>query len=100
MKVMCVDKLSPRSDNVPGQPTGITVGKVYVVAEIYNEGYGRDSFYSIINDEMKLARYKQSRFEIVKHGCIPDLRSAFNSLTTPLRSRIKELEKQIQEMTK
>lgn len=49
MRVMCVDKLAPRSDNVQGPPTGITVGKIYVVAEVLNGP--RCPQYSIINDD-------------------------------------------------
>lgn len=99
MKVLCVDKLAPRSDNVQGSPSGITVGNVYVVAEILDGHRGPQ--YSIINDDMKIARYSQSRFEvIVGGGIVNDIRGQFNSLTTPMRSRIKELEKQIAEMQK
>jgi hypothetical protein len=93
MKVKCIDKLTPRTDNVPGKPTGITLGKVYVVAE---ECY--DGKYSIINDNNKLARYSMNRFEIVCDEPVRSLRDAFNTLTTPLRTRIKELERQLEDL--
>lgn len=91
MKVKCIEKSSPRSDGVPGGATSITVGKVYVVAEIVTGRRDVDQ-YSIINDEFKLARYNQSRFEVVDDSPVRPLREAFNSLTTEMRSRIKQLE--------
>lgn len=43
---------------------------------------------------MKIARYSQSRFDVIEGGgIVNDIRGQFNRLTTPLRSRIKELEK-------
>lgn len=91
MKVKCIEKSSPRSDGVPGGATSITVGKVYVVAEIVTGRRDVDQ-YSIINDEFKLARYNQCRFEVVDDSPVRPLREAFNSLTTEMRSRIKQLE--------
>ncbi|QYW06676.1 hypothetical protein uav_145 [Pseudomonas phage UAVern] len=91
MKVKCIEKSSPRSDGVPGGAKGITVGKVYTVAEIVTGRRDVDQ-YSIINDEFKMARYNQCRFEVVDDSPVPSLRDAFNSLTTEMRSRIKQLE--------
>lgn len=91
MKVKCIEKSSPRSDGKQGQPTGLTVGKVYTVAEIV-EGHREVNQYSIINDDFKLARYNQSRFEVVDNSPVKPLREAFNSLTTEMRARIKQLE--------
>lgn len=94
MIVKCVQKSTPRSDGVQSPPTGIQVGREYVVAEIlYDEGK-----YSIINDENKMARYSMNRFTVIDETPVRPLREAYNVLTTPLRSRIKELEKQIKEM--
>jgi hypothetical protein len=50
-----------------------------------------------MNDKMKLARYSTYRFEIVDESVPLPLRDSFNTLTTPLRMRIKELEKLINE---
>jgi hypothetical protein len=90
MKVRCIEKSTPRSDGVPGQPTGLTIGKTYKVAEVLSGG--RSNQYSIINDDFKIARYSQCRFEVVCDEPVKGLRDAFNWLTTELRSRIKELE--------
>lgn len=91
MKVKCIEKASPRSDGVPGGATGITVGKVYMVAEIVTGRRDVDQ-YSIINDEFRMARYNQCRFEVVDDSPVLPLREAFNRLTTDMRSRIKQLE--------
>lgn len=96
MKIMCVDVNMPRSDGKSGKPTGITIGKVYVVAEILTT----TGQYSIINDDLKMARYNMNRFTIHETGELKSIRDSFNTLTTPMRSRIKELEKQIQEILK
>lgn len=93
MKVKCIEKSTPRSDGRQGKPTGITVGKVYVVAEIVT-GLRDVDQYSIINDDFKMARYNQCRFEVVDDSPVLPLREAFNSLTTGMRSRIKQLENQ------
>lgn len=93
MKVKCIDKSSPRSDGKQGGATGITVGKTYTVAEVVIGRRDVDQ-YSIINDEFKMARYNQCRFEVVDDSPVPSLRDAFNSLTTGMRSRIKQLENQ------
>jgi hypothetical protein len=93
MRVICIDTHSPRSDFVPGGPTGITVGAVYDVAEVLQEQY------SIINDEMKMARYSQYRFEVVDSTPPLPLRQAFNPLTTKMRMRIRELETQLRNMS-
>lgn len=89
MKVICIDAHSPRSDFVPGGPTGITLGTVYDVAEVLQEQY------SIINDDMKMARYSQYRFEVVDATPVLPLRQAFNPLTTKMRMRIRELEEEL-----
>lgn len=91
MKVRCIDRALPRSDGVPGGPTGLTLGKVYKVAEIVVGRSDRNQ-YSIINDEFKIARYSQCRFEVVDHSPVLPLRDAFNTLTTEMRSYIKYLE--------
>lgn len=91
MKVKCIEKSTPRSDGRQGNPTGITVGKVYKVAEIVT-GLRDVDQYSIINDDFKMARYSQCRFEVVCDEPVVSLREAFNSLTTDMRSRIKDLE--------
>ncbi|CUR44253.1 hypothetical protein VCM_00034 [Pseudomonas phage VCM] len=91
MKVKCIDKASPRSDGQPGGATGITVGKVYTVAEVVIGRRDVDQ-YSIINDDFKMARYNQCRFEVVDDSPVRPLREAFNSLTTEMRSYIKYLE--------
>lgn len=91
MKVKCIEKSTARSDGRQGSPTGITVGKVYKVAEIVT-GLRDVDQYSIINDEFKMARYNQCRFEVVCDKPVVSLREAFNTLTTEMRSRIKELE--------
>ena len=93
MKVRCIDKLAPRSDGMPGPATCITVGKDYKVAEILTH----TSQYSIINDEFKIARYSQRRFEVVDDSPVEPLRQAFNSLTTEMRVRIKQLESRLRE---
>ncbi len=89
MKVKCIDIDAPRSDGFDGKPSALTVGNEYAVAEVL------DTQYSIINDAMKIGRYSKARFEIVDNEPVPPLRDNFNTLTTPLRSRIKELEKQL-----
>lgn len=91
MKVRCIEKSSARSDGVPGGATGITVGKIYKVAEIVT-GHRDVDQYSIINDEWKIARYNQCRFEVVCDEPVKGLREAFNWLTTEVRSHIKWLE--------
>lgn len=91
MKVKCIDKTSPRSDMRPGPPTSVTLGVVYEVAEI-NDETGQ---YSIINDDMKMGRYTQSRFIVVDDSPVKPLCEAFNTLTTPMRTRIKQLEKEL-----
>lgn len=90
MKVRCIEKSTARSDGVAGHPTGLTVGKVYKVAEVLSGG--KTNQYSIINDDFKIARYSQCRFEVVCNEPVKGLRDAFNWLTIELRSRIKELE--------
>jgi len=102
MKVRCVQITTPRSDLRRGPPGGITVGKVYKVAEVIepahtyalvnDEPFDRPTMYSIINDNFKIARYNQDRFEVVCDKPVQDLRTAFNWLTTELRSHIKYLE--------
>lgn len=92
MKVRCIDNSSPRSDGKQGKPTGITIGHIYKVAEVLSGG--RVNQYSIINDDFKIARYNQERFEVVCDEPVKGLREAFNWLTTELRSRIKQLENQ------
>ena len=89
MKIKCIDIDTPRSDGRPGKAKGITVGQEYVVAEVL------DTQYSIINNDMKIARYSKIRFEVVDNSEVPSLRANFNTLTTPLRRRIKELEKMV-----
>lgn len=91
MKVKCIEKHTARSDGQKGNPTGITVGKTYKVAEIVT-GLRDVDQYSIINDDFKIARYNQCRFEVVDDSPVVPLRDSFNWLTTELRSRIKELE--------
>lgn len=91
MKVKCIERDTPRSDGQSGKPTGITVGKTYTVAEIVVGNRDVDQ-YSIINDDFKMARYNQCRFEVVCDKPVLPLREAFNSLTTEMRSRIKQLE--------
>lgn len=93
MKVKCIDNSSPRADLRPGPPTGLSVGVVYEVAEILDE----TGQYSIINDDMKMGRYMQSRFIVVDDSAVRLLRDAFNTLTTPMRERIKQLEKELAE---
>lgn len=95
MKVKLIDNTTPRSDNIPGKPTDVSLGTVYEVAEVLNE----TGQYSIINDKMKIARYSQYRFEIVDDSPVDPLRDAFNMLTLLMRLRIKELEKQLEEAT-
>ena len=91
MKVKCIEKSTPRSDGRQGNPTGITVGKVYTVAEVVTGRRDVDQ-YSIINDDFKMARYNQCRFQVVDDSPVLPLREAFNSLTTEMRSYIKHLE--------
>jgi hypothetical protein len=88
MKVKCVDTMTGRSDGIAGGPTALTPGKTYKVAEVLTHTLQ----YSIINDDFKMARYSQYRFEVVDDSPVLPLRQAFNSLTTELRARIKELE--------
>lgn len=88
MKVRCIDKSTPRSDSKRGEPTAITIDEVYKVAEVLTDTLQ----YSIINDDFKIARYSQCRFEVVCDEPVQDLRTAFNWLTTELRSHIKYLE--------
>lgn len=90
MKVRCIEKSTPRSDGLQGAPTGLTIGKTYKVAEVLSGG--QTNQYSIINDEFRIARYSQCRFEVVCNEPVKGLREAFNWLTIELRSRIKELE--------
>lgn len=87
MKVKLIDNTTPRSDNVPGGPKAVTLGKVYEVAEDLASGQ-----YSIINDKMKIARYSKYRFEVVDNTPPVPLRDGFNLLTLPMRMRIRELE--------
>lgn len=89
MKVKCIEVSSPRSDGRNGPPTGLTVGFIYEVAEVLGTQY------SIINDDMKIARYSQHRFEVVEYSNVPSLRNNFNKLTWPMRQRIRELEAKI-----
>lgn len=91
MKVRCIDVVSPRSDQIKGRPTGITAGCAYEVAEVLDE----TQQYSIINDDMKMSRYSQYRFLVIDPTPIKPLRENFNMLTLPLRTRIKELEKEV-----
>ena len=92
MKIICVDVVSGRSDYIPGGPTGLTAGKIYEVAEILGTQF------SIVNDDMKIARYSKYRFDIVDTSQVKSLRDNFNTLTTGMRSRIKELEREIEKM--
>lgn len=94
MKVKCIDTHTPRSDGRKGQPQGIKVGGVYDVAEILPQ----TSQYSIMNDDSKMSRYNQFRFEVVDDSPVMPLRQAFNSLTTHMRVRIRELEIKAKEM--
>ncbi len=94
MKVKCIDTHTPRSDGRKGPPQGIKVGSVYDVAEILPQ----TNQYSIINDDSKMSRYDQSRFEVVDDSPVMPLRQAFNSLTTHMRVRIRELEIKAKEM--
>lgn len=89
MKVILIDNLTPRTDGKAGRPHGVTLGKEYEVAEVLDQ----TAQYSIINDENKMARYSQSRFEVTNTSPVLELRANFNRLTTPMRSRIKELER-------
>jgi hypothetical protein len=75
---------------MPGQPTSITLGCTYEVAEILEDQY------SIINDSMKMARYSKYRFEVVDAKAVPLLRANFNMLTLPMRQRIRELEAEVE----
>lgn len=92
MKVMCTDVTSPRSDFPHKKPHGITAGKVYEVAMIEGDKY------TIINDEFKMARYNQYRFDVVDNSDIPSLRKNFNPLTTQMRTEIKQLKKHVKEL--
>lgn len=92
MKVLYIDDKTPRSDNQLGRPTGITLGKVYEVAEITGDKY------SLMNDNMKLCRYSCIRFVVVDDAPVKPLRENFNSLTTCMRTRIKKLEKMVREL--
>lgn len=83
-----------RRDGMKGNPTGVTDGKVYDVVDFNPQ----EGMFTILNDEWKLARYDMRRFIIVDDSPIPSIRSAFNTLTTPLRTRIKELEKQLESL--
>ena len=89
MKVRCIDIDAPRSDGKDGKPNALAIGKVYAVAEVL------DTQFSIINDDMKIGRYSKARFEIIENTSLATLRDNFNTLTTPLRCRIKELEKKL-----
>ena len=91
MKIQCIDTHSPRTDGRKGPPSGITLGKTYQVAEVLNN----TSQYSLVNDEFRMSRYSQSRFEIIDDSPVVPLREAFNTLTTEMRTRIKQLEIQI-----
>lgn len=94
MKVRCIDTHTPRSDGRKGHPQGIKVGGIYDVAEILPQ----TGQYSIMNEDSKMSRYNQFRFEVVNTTPVQPLRQAFNSLTTHMRVRIRELEKQAKEM--
>lgn len=87
MKVMYLDDEIPRSDGKHGAPKGVTVGAVYVVAEDLPDS----DHYSIINDDLKMARYLKDRFEVVDSTPPRSLREEFNTLTTPMRTKIKQL---------
>lgn len=91
MKIRCLDKASARSDGVPGGATALTIGKIYKVAEVLPT----TGQYSIINDDFKIARYSQYRFEVVDDTPVRSLREEFNSLTTEMRAYIKQLEARI-----
>ena len=90
MKIQCIDTHSPRTDGRKGPPSGLTLGKTYTVAEVLNN----TEQYSIVNDEFRMSRYSQSRFEVVCNEPVVPLREAFNKLTTEMRTRIKQLENQ------
>lgn len=89
MKIQMNDTVTPRCDGVHA-PLGITLGKVYEVAEILHDKY------SIINDNMKIARYLKIRFRVVDDTPVLALRDNFNTLTSQMRSKIKELEKELE----
>jgi len=91
MKVRCVDVSTPRTDGQMGPPTSIKLGGVYKVAELLPD----TGQYSLMNDQFKLARYSMARFEMVDDSPVLPLRQGFNSLTTELRARIKQLESQL-----
>ncbi len=90
MKVRLIDDVSPRSDGRT-EPLGITVGKEYLVAEALHGS----SQYSIINDNNKIARYSQNRFEVTDNQPIEPLRQAFNYLTMDMRNQLKALQRPV-----
>ena len=90
MKVRSIDAVSPRSDGRT-EPLGITVGKEYLVAEALHGS----SQYSIINDNNKIARYSQNRFEVTDSQPIEPLRQAFNYLTMDMRNQLKALQRPV-----
>lgn len=92
MKVRMIKMSTARSDGRPGETTGVTIGKEYQVAEIL------DKQYSIINDDMKIARYSKIRFEVTDPTPVEPLRDAFNFLTLPMRQLITELSAQNAEL--
>lgn len=96
MRVKLIDNTTPRSDNVPGGPSGVTLGNEYVVAENLLDS----DKYTVINDNMKMARYSKYRFEILDNTPPRDLRTSYNTLTTPLRTKIRELEAKLAEALK
>lgn len=79
MLVKYFDDQKKRSDGKDGKPTGLTVGNTYTVVE--DLGYQ----FTLMNNDMKLARYSKCRFEVVDDSPIPNLRDAFNTLTTEMR---------------
>lgn len=87
MKVQFVNDVTPRSDNRPGKPGGITLFNTYEVVEIEGDKY------TVLNDENKLSRYSQNRFIVVDPAKPKPLRQQFNTLTSPMRQEIKRLRK-------
>lgn len=91
MKIRYLDDSIPCSDGRNGKPTGVTIGAEY---EVVKDGH---THYTIINDDLKMARYNKDRFSISDNSPIMSLNQNINMHTHSMRMEIKELKRQLAE---
>ena len=94
MIVQLIDTSTPRTDGKSGTPTQVTLNEEYVVID------ETDTHYAIMNDKLKIGKYSKQRFVITDNTPIPDTKKEFNRLTTPLRLKIVELEREVNQLKK